>query len=137
MTIPAHDLAALGVVGSRRARPSYMVWPTSSSTPMAMVVSQAIRLDDVAADQAVSLELAGQVGGCTGVSSTKAARGTWTTTKYGLTVEARSRPPAPDERIISKKASQRRWSHGVSPSDGTVARTGLEAGPGLGVGLGR
>ena len=98
-----------------------MVWPTSSSTPMAMVASQAIVCDDVAADQAVSLELAGQVGRLAGARRRErpGARGRRRSTgSPSWPGQARRRC---DERIISTKASQRRWSHGVSPSDGTGA----------------
>ena len=74
-------------VGKRWARPSYMVCPTSSSTAMAMVASQAIRCtvslsirpprSSSPARSVVSLEF-----------STKAAIGTCTTTKKGLAVVA-------------------------------------------------
>ena len=43
MSIPAPDLPALGAGRVPRARPSYMVWPTSSSRAMTNVASQARR----------------------------------------------------------------------------------------------
>ena len=54
----------------------------------------------------------------------------WTTTKYGLAVVVVPWPCAPgaEERMISEKASQRRWSQGVSPSEGTArARASRQA----------
>ena len=48
-------------VGKRRARPSYMVCPTSSSTATAMVASQAIRCTVSTSIRPDVLELAGQL----------------------------------------------------------------------------
>ena len=139
MSVPAHDLAALGVRGGapgpalvhgvpdvvvdpegdawrhRRsgARVSVLMSPSRSSSP------------------ARALALAGLIDqGCRGGRGRPRSRG------WPIVGVPWACAPGADERIISTKASQRRWSQGVSPSEGTAAGPGLEAGPGLGEGLG-
>ncbi len=121
-------------VGSRRARPSYMVCPTSSSTPMAMVASQAIR-------RTTSVLI-----------RPSRSRSPARAFVSALLVEQGGQRDVDDHevgagRCVARPAGVRRADQlheGVTealvprglPVGGDLARPGLEAGPGLGEGLG-
>ena len=99
MAIAPDDLSSLGLGWESSGPALYMVWPTSSSTPTAMVASQAIR--SPGRNRSVRDARAHRRAPWFGRTSTRAARGAWTTTKYGLAVVFVPH----DERIFSRKAS--------------------------------
>ena len=115
VAVSAHDLPALGVgrfpPGPALVhRVAHVVVDTDRDRGVACDSS-----DGLAADEPVSLQLAGQLRSprLTRRPGPPAAHGPRRST--GSTSSPRARA---DERIIPMKPSQRRWSHGVSPSEG-------------------
>ena len=126
------------LVGKRRARPSYMVCPTSSSTAMAIVASQATR--------------------CT---VSESIRPTWSSSPASAVLTPDSLTRARGERGPPRRMGWPRWSAGPALEPGACERislqepvtealvprglavrrnlagAGFEAGLDLGVGLGR
>ena len=78
MSVPAHDLAALGIARCAPGPALVHRVPDVVVDPDGDGGVAGDLLDRLGADQAVALELAGQA---SPDSSTRASRGTWTTTK--------------------------------------------------------
>ena len=140
LSVPAHDLSALGIAREPLARPSYMVCPTSSSRATTMVASQAIRCT-VSASIRPPCSSSPARALSSPASSTRAARGRGRPRHRGWSWWPWSvRPCRAWDRgagSIPTRASQRRWSKGVSPVGWDLLEPRIDAGLGLGVGIGR
>ena len=131
MAVPADDLSSLGTRGEapRPALVHGVARLVVDSHDHGGVTGDPLHRLDV--DQAVDARALPASSSVSPDSSTRASRGTWATTKNGVGRRGRIRavPPAPgpatDARSrqvhIPMNPSQRRWSKGVSSSEGRSA----------------